>query len=105
MRRFLLSSLFFSYPLRTYRDLHPFPNARSSDLSTCSPVPLLVAETSVQVCPPSVKRISVSTEPAPPAKTVLPVVSAGSTDRKSTSELQSLAYLVCRLLLEKKKKK
>src|SRR3989441_1181475 len=26
-------------------------------------------------------------------------------DRKSTSELQSLAYLVCRLLLEKKKKK
>src|SRR2546425_9601315 len=25
-------------------------------------------------------------------------------DRKSTSELQSLAYLVCRLLLEKKKK-
>src|SRR5205823_13446032 len=27
-----------------------------------------------------------------------------SRDRKSTSELQSLAYLVCRLLLEKKKK-
>src|SRR2546425_9779259 len=26
-------------------------------------------------------------------------------DRKSTRELQSLAYLVCRLLLEKKKKK
>src|SRR2546425_9384097 len=29
----------------------------------------------------------------------------GSRDRKSTRELQSLAYLVCRLLLEKKKKK
>src|SRR2546425_9506282 len=31
--------------------------------------------------------------------------SADVEDRKSTSELQSLAYLVCRLLLEKKKQK
>src|SRR2546430_10304088 len=31
--------------------------------------------------------------------------SMGTTDRKSTSELQSQSNLVCRLLLEKKKKK
>src|SRR5205823_11256229 len=33
----------------------------------------------------------------------LGAISSVTIDRKSTSELQSLAYLVCRLLLEKKK--
>ena len=55
------------------------PLKASACVSTCSPVPLLTPETSVQVLPPSVERIRVSTEAAPPAKTVLPVVSAGST--------------------------
>src|SRR6267143_2189224 len=64
--------------LPTYRTL-PVPLKANACVSTCSPVPLLVDETSVQVLPPSVERISVSTEAAPPAKTVLPVVSAGST--------------------------
>src|SRR2546425_7283363 len=32
-------------------------------------------------------------------------IRAGSRSEEHTSELQSLAYLVCRLLLEKKKKK
>src|SRR5205823_8639409 len=32
-------------------------------------------------------------------------ISAGMRSEEHTSELQSLAYLVCRLLLEKKKKK
>src|SRR2546425_4270160 len=35
----------------------------------------------------------------------LPADEAGSRSEEHTSELQSLAYLVCRLLLEKKKKK
>src|SRR6478609_11678100 len=39
---------------------------------------------------------------APPR---LPVASVAVRSEEHTSELQSLAYLVCRLLLEKKKKK
>src|SRR5687767_15391881 len=44
---------------------------------------------------------------ATPAATEAPAVAASPPDRSEehTSELQSLAYLVCRLLLEKKKKK
>src|SRR2546425_4015266 len=37
--------------------------------------------------------------------TYFPLASSGSRSEEHTSELQSLAYLVCRLLLEKKKKK
>src|SRR3989441_2185879 len=43
-------------------------------------------------------------EPPPPGVAVL-LIAAGGAERSEehTSELQSLAYLVCRLLLEKKK--
>src|SRR2546425_8875000 len=40
-----------------------------------------------------------------PERTDSGSVSTGSRSEEHTSELQSLAYLVCRLLLEKKKKK
>src|SRR5687767_15376264 len=45
---------------------------------------------------------------APSSVSTAPTASSGSASARSeehTSELQSLAYLVCRLLLEKKKKK
>src|SRR2546425_8731060 len=38
-------------------------------------------------------------------RTPIPCVRCNSRSEEHTSELQSLAYLVCRLLLEKKKKK
>src|SRR5205823_15091070 len=49
--------------------------------------------------------------PAPPARAAArpgcpaPARPPGARSEEHTSELQSLAYLVCRLLLEKKKKK
>src|SRR2546425_2939710 len=39
-----------------------------------------------------------------PARSPVPVQGAWKRSEEHTSELQSLAYLVCRLLLEKKKK-
>src|SRR5713226_1174598 len=57
----------------------PFALKANACVSKCNPAALPAASTSVQVVPPSVERISVSTEAAPPAKTVLPVASAGST--------------------------
>src|SRR2546425_4989300 len=54
----------------------------------------------------NVKGVSVT---AKPAVAILPAASRAVTvstrSEEHTSELQSLAYLVCRLLLEKKKKK
>src|SRR5687767_15616116 len=40
-----------------------------------------------------------------PARVVREAAAVGQRSEEHTSELQSLAYLVCRLLLEKKKKK
>src|SRR2546425_9600380 len=41
----------------------------------------------------------------PPSRLRPPALLRGARSEEHTSELQSLAYLVCRLLLEKKKKK
>src|SRR2546423_10599131 len=51
---------------------------------------------SIDACSPRLRSL-----PAQPAVTLL---SRGERSEEHTSELQSLAYLVCRLLLEKKKK-
>src|SRR2546425_10115641 len=47
----------------------------------------------------------VASAPASPVPTLRPRVESLGRSEEHTSELQSLAYLVCRLLLEKKKKK
>src|SRR5687767_15768778 len=62
-----------------HRDLHSFPTRRSSDLS---PLPFAEPDRLVAVHGTS--------------------VDAQRRSEEHTSELQSLAYLVCRLLLEKK---
>src|SRR5687767_15255143 len=67
------------YRAATPRDLHSFPTRRSSDLRR-PPTP-----------PPNARRGASS------AARWTPEIG------EHTSELQSLAYLVCRLLLEKKK--
>src|SRR5437879_12071496 len=73
----------YFYSCGHHRDLHSFPTRRSSDLA----VPPQAAGI---VRPPSPV-----TGPAGP----------GARSEEHTSELQSPMYLVCRLLLEKKKGK
>src|SRR5687767_15557140 len=75
-----------------HRDLHSFPTRRSSDLLATPPSP------SWATIRPS-SSASPSTRPSP----MLPAASACSArSEEHTSELQSLAYLVCRPLLDKK---
>src|SRR5205823_13588241 len=80
------SSFFFQYYLH-HRDLHSFPTRRSSDLSS--------SFASACFCGSGKKRSMIR---SPTWKMPLKRRS-----EEHTSELQSLAYLVCRLLLEKKK--
>src|SRR5207302_9386616 len=71
---------FFFYCYGDHRDLHSFPTRRSSDLCSMS---LICCWTSAKAR----------------------ALAARSRSEEHTSELQSRENLVCRLLLEKKKKK
>src|SRR5687767_15569747 len=87
------------------RDLHSFPTRRSSDLSSVGGVYYVIREEETGLL-----------RPRGDAPAFRDAVIALLRDREKarrigharseehTSELQSLAYLVCRLLLEKKKK-
>src|SRR5437762_6511471 len=80
-----LLTLFFTCS-GDHRDLHSFPTRSSSDLTLRDPL-----------C-----------EESPVARRQLRIWAVGPLGTRSeehTSELQSPMYLVCRLLLEKKKKK
>src|SRR5205823_7633773 len=99
-RRPYRSTLLF-YCSAPPRDLHSFPTRRSSDLSAGR---LDWRRTGEQA-----RRLSV-TVMVSPLLMMVPGVSRkrrwrvpGVRSEEHTSELQSLAYLVCRLLLEKKK--
>src|SRR5205823_14031405 len=84
---------FFFYCYAHHRDLHSFPTRRSSDLPAGSTARPCESPTASRA-----RRRWASSSPSS---------SAGNYRTRSeehTSELQSLAYLVCRLLLEKKKK-
>src|SRR5205823_15048618 len=87
-------SLLFHSP-RAPPDLHSFPTRRSSDLrARCSPARCCWSRSG-----------ATGTRPTPGWSTC---TCSGCGPRwrseEHTSELQSLAYLVCRLLLEKKKR-
>src|SRR5205809_7842189 len=88
----IFTFLFFFYCSGHHRDLHSFPTRRSSDLS-CSPV----TET----------RYLPLRENNTERTGVVEWMNDFTTSRSEehTSELQSRLHLVCRLLLEKKKKK
>src|SRR5947209_11384121 len=76
----LITLIFFIYRYGVHRDLHSFPTRRSSDLDQAPPHPA--------------------------TRLPHPRVGGGIAALRSeehTSELQSRQYLVCRLLLEKKK--
>src|SRR5947209_15270204 len=77
------SFLFFFYCYGDHRDLHSFPTRRSSDLGVSVGIALV----------------------ADGLGTGMALVAAALVrSEEHTSELQSRQYLVCRLLLEKKKK-
>src|SRR5205807_9159639 len=97
--------LFFFYCSGHHRDLHSFPTRRSSDLSRGA-FPASPAGTAK--CS---QRCSVRTRPGFASPTTMLATAAclrrpmPARSEEHTSELQSPCNLVCRLLLEKKKKK
>src|SRR5205823_13894509 len=100
----LLTFLSF-YSSGDHRDLHSFPTRRSSDLEHKDEREDRLSLRGSFVVPPD------SINPPAEGVTVTLVDGDGQIaeiriprSEEHTSELQSLAYLVCRLLLEKKKK-
>src|SRR5437762_13706807 len=83
---------FFFYASGDRRDLHSFPTRRSSDLSA----PNAAWSGSLPSARNTERRIA--------AIEALPPGCVSQRSEEHTSELQSPMYLVCRLLLEKKKK-
>src|SRR5438093_5019020 len=86
---------FFFYLSRHHRDLHSFPTRRSSDLSISTTIAERKTSTFRLMTAPSIGPL--------PSNSLSPHRIVRSEEH--TSELQSLTNLVCRLLLEKKKKK
>src|SRR5437764_2708618 len=92
--------LFFFSSYGAHRDLHSFPTRRSSDLSRSGPVG-------------SIHRFERRGRVMAKVDTILEEIKGLTLleasdlvrSEEHTSELQSPMYLVCRLLLEKKKKK
>src|SRR5687768_17986199 len=102
-------SFFFFYSSGNHRDLHSFPTRRSSDLSAQNgPIPSL-RSTAFSSGPTKPNNGHWSCDLAPAERYVCRIVlkekAADARSEEHTSELQSRLHLVCRLLLEKKKKK
>src|SRR5262245_65107525 len=76
------------------RDLHSFPTRRSSDLGGARLAPQGLDARGEVVRRARIRRLLAATERA----------ARDERSEEHTSELQSLRHLVCRLLLEKKKK-
>src|SRR5207248_10133825 len=93
--------LFFLYGYVAHRDLHSFPTRRTSDLSSACPR----AESSwckaLARMPGSWTLATASSRRSRSNRTTI----RDERSEEHTSELQSPYDLVCRLLLEKKKKK
>src|SRR5437762_10040050 len=86
--------IFFLYCSLPHRDLHSFPTRRSSDL-----------EQLPGGDPPREPPAEQPAEQAGERLRARRLGAVGDRSEEHTSELQSPMYLVCRLLLEKKKKK
>src|SRR5687767_15734976 len=96
---------FLFYSSAPHRDLHSFPTRRSSDLrgSSCGAGRRRRRGRAGHEQPEERPRPYASEEDH--VQLEQPRQRPGHRSEEHTSELQSLAYLVCRLLLEKKKKK
>src|SRR5205809_6914356 len=94
---------FFFYCSGDHRDLHSFPTRRSSDLEYVGrvvigmPVPSWQAQLRVRRVVETADRVE--------RRELVLLGEPGMRSEEHTSELQSRLHLVCRLLLEKKKKK
>src|SRR5438445_3550191 len=77
-----------------HRDLHSFPTRRSSDL---------IIEATAKHARVPMDKVYVNVDRY--GNTFTYTLSMGTRSEEHTSELQSRQYLVCRLLLEKKKNK
>src|SRR5690348_18105567 len=97
-----LCFLFF-YSYAALRDLHSFPTRRSSDLTSARwwtrSGPLPVGRKSGRA-----SQSSHAKKPTTIAATAIDGTRFPARSEEHTSELQSPVHLVCRLLLEKKKK-
>src|SRR5207253_11507164 len=100
------SHIFFLYLSRHPRHLHSFPTRRSSDLRGAersrSPVIRTTRSTTLAITPFSTKPTAASSISKAPTRAPSPATPWRSEEH--TSELQSRGHLVCRLLLEKKKR-
>src|SRR5205823_11364485 len=101
-------SCFFSSCSDHPRDLHSFPTRRSSDLGRAEfHSPLGTTPIACRPCAALADAVVSTTHPwayfTPAERGGFEAVCARARSEEHTSELQSLAYLVCRLLLEKKK--
>src|SRR5207253_10487358 len=103
----LLLYLLLSNPSPTLRILHSFPTRRSSDLDLPALQSVVVADCGGQYRPAARNRRLA--EGRYRGARYRPSASrrfrAAGRSEEHTSELQSRGHLVCRLLLEKKKKK
>src|SRR5439155_10519879 len=103
-----LSFFFFFSRSPHHLDLHSFPTRRSSDLSRPSCSPSVSASSSRFAIRSATRGSSRSSDSPPDFSEARWCTRSWSIVRRSeehTSELQSRGHLVCRLLLEKKKKK
>src|SRR5205814_9346086 len=104
---YLLTFLFSSH--RPPLALHSFPTRRSSDLPPCS---ARIRKTIGRIARRSASSdgrnratsASIPRRPVSKQSPALCLTSSRARSEEHTSELQSLRHLVCRLLLEKKKK-
>src|SRR5262245_62374879 len=101
-----VSQLFSSHGSGDHRDLHSFPTRRSSDLArrmlpeACHDRGRVESGTeATEYLEDWQEGLSAAVLP------ILEVLGGLGRSEEHTSELQSLRHLVCRLLLEKKKKK
>src|SRR5438552_19020427 len=86
---------FFFYSYLCLQDVHSFPTRRSSDLG----VMMLSVKALIRVL-----NARATTRPTAMMTRSPCIIAVGLRSEEHTSELQSPDHLVCRLLLEKKKK-
>src|SRR5947207_5959181 len=94
-------SFFFFECICDHLDLHSFPTRRSSDLIASAMVWISSGST-LMAASPTTSGKDVRFEQMTGAPQL--IASSGGRSEEHTSELQSHSDLVCRLLLEKKKK-
>src|SRR5262245_64858001 len=103
-KKSMLSESFRRRSSFTLASVPAFSSALSSSIFRLPSSPPVALISSAANCWP-LNIGSPSTAAGPVKKVIWPILNGLSRSEEHTSELQSLRHLVCRLLLEKKKKK